>query len=102
MEWELPAAMPPGGGALWGSGPAPDLPPPPASARLPSRARSPACALKCMGGHIQGRLWPRDDTERRKAQERGYDLNKILTMDDLVSEGGVCGGCSFFYQGVGA
>ncbi|EFJ47255.1 hypothetical protein VOLCADRAFT_92325 [Volvox carteri f. nagariensis] len=43
-----------------------------------------ACALKCMGGHIQGRLWPRDDKERAAAIARGYDLNKILLMDDLV------------------
>ncbi len=44
---------------------------------VPCRA---ACALKCMGGHIQGRLWPRDDKERAAALERGYDLNKILTL----------------------
>ncbi|GIL53504.1 hypothetical protein Vafri_9091 [Volvox africanus] len=43
-----------------------------------------ACALKCMGGHIQGRLWPRDEKERAAAIARGYDINKILLMDDLV------------------
>ncbi|GLI67147.1 hypothetical protein VaNZ11_011359 [Volvox africanus] len=43
-----------------------------------------ACALKCMGGHIQGRLWPRNEEERAAAVARGYDINKILLMDDLV------------------
>lgn len=44
-----------------------------------------AAALKCMGGEIQGRLYPRDETERSQALELGYDLEKILTLDDLVS-----------------
>lgn len=43
-----------------------------------------ACALKCMGGHIQGRLWPRNEEEKKAAIEQGYDINKILYMDDLV------------------
>lgn len=43
-----------------------------------------AAALKCMGGEIQGRLWPRTDEERTAAIEGGYDLSKILTTDDLV------------------
>lgn len=43
-----------------------------------------AAALKCMGGEIQGRLWPRDDEERKAALELGYDLDKVLTTDDLV------------------
>ena len=43
-----------------------------------------AAALKCMGGEIQGRLWPRDDSERRAALDAGYDLEQILTTDDLV------------------
>ncbi|GFR50410.1 hypothetical protein Agub_g12627 [Astrephomene gubernaculifera] len=43
-----------------------------------------ACALKCMGGTIQGRLWPRTEDERKQAIERGYDLDKILHLDDLV------------------
>lgn len=43
-----------------------------------------AAALKCMGGEIQGRLWPRDETERQAALDAGYDLDKILTTDDLV------------------
>jgi fructose-1,6-bisphosphatase II len=44
-----------------------------------------ACALKCMGGQIVGRLWPRDDEERSAAVEAGYDLEKQLTADDLVA-----------------
>jgi fructose-1,6-bisphosphatase II len=44
-----------------------------------------ACALKCMGGVIQGKLWPRDDAERRKALDAGHDLNQVLTTNDLVS-----------------
>jgi fructose-1,6-bisphosphatase II len=44
-----------------------------------------AAALKCMGGAIQGRLWPRDDDERQKAVDAGHDLDRVLTTDDLVS-----------------
>ena len=44
-----------------------------------------ACALKCLGGAIQGRLYARDEDERQKAVEMGYDLDKVLTLDDLVS-----------------
>ena len=44
-----------------------------------------ACALKCLGGAIHGRLWPRDDDERRAAADAGYDLTRVLTTDDLVS-----------------
>ncbi|HEV2061910.1 MAG TPA: class II fructose-bisphosphatase [Solirubrobacteraceae bacterium] len=43
-----------------------------------------ACALKCMGGQLVGRLWPRDDEERSAALEGGYDLEQQLTVDDLV------------------
>ena len=43
-----------------------------------------AAALKCMGGEIQGRLWPRDEVERRAAIDAGYDLQAVLTTDDLV------------------
>jgi fructose-1,6-bisphosphatase II len=43
-----------------------------------------ATALKCMGGEIQGRLWPRNEGERAAAIEAGYDLTKVLTTDDLV------------------
>ncbi len=44
-----------------------------------------AAALKSMGGEIQGRLVVRDDDERRAADEAGYDLDAVLTTDDLVS-----------------
>ncbi|MDP9233551.1 MAG: class II fructose-bisphosphatase, partial [Actinomycetota bacterium] len=44
-----------------------------------------ACAIKCLGGVIQGRLVPRNDEERDAAISAGYDLDKILTTDDLVS-----------------
>ena len=44
-----------------------------------------ACALKCLGGVIQGQLAPRDDDERRRALDAGHDLDRVLTTDDLVS-----------------
>ena len=44
-----------------------------------------ACALKCMGGVIQGKLAPRDDAERRRALDAGHDLDRVLTTDDLVA-----------------
>ena len=44
-----------------------------------------ACAMKCMDGVIQGRLWPRDDEERDKAIDAGHDLDRVLCTDDLVS-----------------
>ncbi|HEX9546895.1 MAG TPA: class II fructose-bisphosphatase [Acidimicrobiales bacterium] len=43
-----------------------------------------AAALKCMGGELQGRLWPRNDDERRAAVDAGYDVGAVLTIDDLV------------------
>jgi fructose-1,6-bisphosphatase II len=44
-----------------------------------------AAAIKCLGGVIQGRLWPRDDEERQKAEAAGYDLERVLSTDDLVA-----------------
>jgi fructose-1,6-bisphosphatase II len=44
-----------------------------------------ACALKCLDGAIFGRLYPRDDGERDAAIQAGYDLARILSIDDLVS-----------------
>jgi fructose-1,6-bisphosphatase II len=44
-----------------------------------------ACALKCMGGVMQAKLWPRDDEEREKALAAGHDLDRVLTTDDLVT-----------------
>jgi fructose-1,6-bisphosphatase II len=43
-----------------------------------------AAALKCIGGQLNGRLWPRNDEERQAALDAGYDLEKILTVDDLI------------------
>jgi fructose-1,6-bisphosphatase II len=43
-----------------------------------------ACAMKCIGGMIQGRLWPRDDVERQKAIDAGHDMGRVLTTDELV------------------
>ncbi|MCS6962729.1 class II fructose-bisphosphatase [Thermoflexus sp.] len=43
-----------------------------------------AAALKCLGGEIHARLWPRNEEERRFAAEMGYDLQQVLTADDLV------------------
>ncbi len=44
-----------------------------------------AAALKCLGGAIQGRLYPRDDRERDALLDDGFDLDAVLTTDDLVS-----------------
>lgn len=44
-----------------------------------------ACALKCMNGEIQGRLYPRNEEEAALARQLGYDLEKTLTIEDLVS-----------------
>jgi fructose-1,6-bisphosphatase II len=43
-----------------------------------------AAALKCYGGALIGRLWPRDDDERKRAEDAGYDVAKVMTQDDLV------------------
>ncbi|MGY6023086.1 class II fructose-bisphosphatase [Streptomyces spinosirectus] len=44
-----------------------------------------ACAVKCLGGTIQGKLWPKDDEERGRALDAGHDLDRVLMTDDLVS-----------------
>ncbi len=44
-----------------------------------------ACALRAMGGEIQGKLYARNQDELDRGKEMGYDFNKVLTMDDLVS-----------------
>jgi fructose-1,6-bisphosphatase II len=44
-----------------------------------------ACAMKCLGGVIQGRLWPQDGAERERAIDAGHDLDAVLATDDLVS-----------------
>ncbi|MET8974640.1 class II fructose-bisphosphatase [Streptomyces sp. NPDC004539] len=43
-----------------------------------------ACAVKCLGGVIQGKLWPKDDAERQRALDAGHDLDRVLTTEDLV------------------
>jgi fructose-1,6-bisphosphatase II len=54
-----------------------------------------ASALKCVGGAMQGKLWPRDDDERQKLIDAGYDLDRVLTTDDLV------GGEEVFFAATG-
>jgi len=48
-----------------------------------------ACAIKCTGGVLQTKLWPRDEDERRKALEAGHDLDRVLFTDDLVTSDNV-------------
>ncbi|MEO3754323.1 class II fructose-bisphosphatase [Streptomyces sp. B6B3] len=43
-----------------------------------------ACAIACLGGTLQGKLWPKDDAERRAALDAGHDLDRVLHTDDLV------------------
>ncbi len=43
-----------------------------------------AAAVKCLGGAVQGRLWPRTDDERQKLVDAGFELDRVLTTDDLV------------------
>ncbi len=50
-----------------------------------------AAAIKCLGGRILGKLWPRDDDERKAAIDAGYDLDRVLDTDDLI-----CGDDVFF------
>jgi fructose-1,6-bisphosphatase II len=54
-----------------------------------------AVALKCLGGAMQGRLWPKDDDEREKAIAAGHDLDRVLTTDDLA------GGNNMFFCATG-
>ncbi|HUO46917.1 MAG TPA: class II fructose-bisphosphatase [Acidimicrobiia bacterium] len=48
-----------------------------------------AAALKCMGGEIQGRLWPRDEAERQIAVDGGLDLDQVLGTNDFVASNNV-------------
>jgi fructose-1,6-bisphosphatase II len=43
-----------------------------------------AAAIKCLGGAMQGKLWPRNDEERQELLDAGYDIDRALTADDLV------------------
>ena len=54
-----------------------------------------AAAIKCLGGAMQGRLWPRDDDERQKLADAGYDIERVLTENDLV------GGSDLFVAATG-
>jgi fructose-1,6-bisphosphatase II len=54
-----------------------------------------AASIKCLGGRLLGRLWPRDDGERQAAIDAGYDLDKVLEVDDLV------GGNDVFFAATG-
>src|ERR687887_1348626 len=54
-----------------------------------------AAAIKCIGGQIVGRLWPRNDEERRAALDAGYDLDEVLDRDRL------CGGPNVFFAATG-
>lgn len=55
-----------------------------------------ACAMKCMGGEIQGMLAPKDDAEREKAIAAGHDLDRVLMTNDLVKSDN----CYFVATGV--
>ena len=44
-----------------------------------------AAAVKCLGGVVQGRLWPRNDEERQALVDAGYEPDRVLTTDDLVA-----------------
>jgi fructose-1,6-bisphosphatase II len=54
-----------------------------------------AAALKSMGGELLGRLWPRNEDERRAAVDAGYDLDRVLSADDL------CSGDDVFFSATG-
>jgi len=43
-----------------------------------------ACAIKCIGGNFQCKLWPRNEEERVRCLELGMDVDKVLYIDDLV------------------
>lgn len=48
-----------------------------------------ACAVKCVGGNMQCKLWPRNDDERQKCDEQKMDVNKVLMLNDLVASNNV-------------
>ncbi|MEX2328413.1 MAG: class II fructose-bisphosphatase, partial [Nitriliruptoraceae bacterium] len=55
-----------------------------------------ACAVKALGGRMLGRLWPRTDDERAAAVDAGYDVDRVLDLDDLVA----ADDCSFACTGI--
>ncbi|MCT2591955.1 class II fructose-bisphosphatase [Streptomyces sp. N2-109] len=54
-----------------------------------------ACAIKCLGGTLQGKLWPKDEAERQRALDAGHDLDRVLEITDLV------GGENVFFVATG-
>jgi fructose-1,6-bisphosphatase II len=58
-----------------------------------------ACAIKALDGIMLGRLWPRSDAERRAAVDAGYDLDAVLTADDLVAADDCFIACTGITQG---
>jgi fructose-1,6-bisphosphatase II len=54
-----------------------------------------AAALKCLGGAMQGKLYPRNDEETRQLVDAGYEIDRVLTTDDL------CGGEEVFFAATG-
>src|SRR6185312_11945943 len=44
-----------------------------------------AAAIKSMGGELLGKLWPRNDDERQRAIDAGYDLDEVLNVDRLIA-----------------
>lgn len=54
-----------------------------------------ACALKCLGGDMQCKLWPRNEEDKRRGEERGLDFNRVLYLDDL------CAGTDIFFAATG-
>jgi fructose-1,6-bisphosphatase II len=48
-----------------------------------------ACAMRCLGGNIQGRLIPRNEGEAARAIEMGYNLKQVLSLEELVSSNDV-------------
>ena len=53
-----------------------------------------AAAIKCLGGEIIGKLWPRNDEEHQAALDAGYDLDRVLTSQDLIDGDDVFFACT--------
>jgi fructose-1,6-bisphosphatase II len=43
-----------------------------------------ASAIKCLGGAMQGKLWPRNEDEHERLLAAGFEVDRVLTADDLV------------------
>jgi fructose-1,6-bisphosphatase II len=54
-----------------------------------------ACAIRCVGGEMQCKLWPRDDQERAAVHAAGIDVRRVLTAEDLA------GGEDVFFAATG-